>query len=273
MKNTDILSASSAIITKAKQLGAPLVGFANIDDLKVAPSFTFAPQMPGGDKGVGSRDSTMGLKPGKVQWPEHAKALLVIAVEHPKDKPEMDWWHGRISPSGNKILVRIIRELCDWVEDTFGIGIFHFPYHIEKGGIYLKDAAAMAGLGCIGRNNMLVTPEFGPRVRLRAMALNVPMPSTGPTAFNPCLTCGDLCRKACPQKAFETQIYTQQTYGQSRLPARDGVYARSTCNQQMQKNIDHAREESAEGFENPIKIIKYCRNCEMSCPVGKIPKT
>jgi len=39
--------------------------------------------------------------------------------------------------------------------------------------------------------------------------------------------------------------------------------------QQMEKNIDLAREEPAAGFEKPVKIIKYCRNCELTCPVGK----
>ena len=97
----------------------------------------------------------------------------------------MDWWFGLISPPGNTILVQIVKELCEWIPKIFDIEVFHFPYHVEHGGIYLKDAAVMAGLGCIGRNNLLVTPEFGPRIRLRAMALSVPMPSTGPIAFDP----------------------------------------------------------------------------------------
>ncbi|MBU2628273.1 MAG: epoxyqueuosine reductase [Proteobacteria bacterium] len=270
MDNKKILSASSAILRKAKKLGAPLAGFANVKDLKIAPSFTFAPQMPVTGKEINIRESEMALDPGEVHWPEHAKSVLVVAVEHPKEKPEMDWWFGLISPPGNKILIKIVKGLCEWIPEIFNIEVFHFPYHIEHGGIYLKDAAVMAGLGCIGRNNLLVTPDFGPRIRLRAMALNVPMPSTGPTAFDPCGMCGDLCRKTCPQKAFDKKLYSSEVYDQTILPARDGVYARSTCNRQMQKNIDSARNETAEGLEKPVKIIKYCRNCEMSCPVGKI---
>lgn len=269
MNNADILSASSAILRKAKKLGAPLAGFASVEDLKSAPSFTFAPKMPGAGKGVGTRESKMEIAPGEVQWPDHGKSVLVIAVEHPKDKPEMDWWFGRISPPGNKILVRIISELCEWIPDTFGIDVFHFPYHIEKGGIYLKDAAVMAGLGCIGKNNLVVTPEFGPRVRLRSMVLDCRMPSTGPNPFDPCAQCDMVCWKSCPKKAFAKQVYTPETYGQAVLPARDGVYARPSCNERMQENIDRAKEEPVEGFDKPVKILKYCRNCELSCPVGK----
>ncbi|WP_022664244.1 hypothetical protein [Desulfospira joergensenii] len=269
MSNRKLLSASSAILEKAGELGASLAGFAGVEDLRSAPGFTLAPQLPGVDEGVGTRDNTTGMGPGRVQWPENARSVLVIGLEHPKEKPEMDWWFGRISPPGNKLLMGIIRELCRWTLETLEINVFHFPYHIEKGGIYLKDAAVLAGLGCIGRNNLLITPRYGPRVRLRAMALDVPMPSTGPMGFDPCRICDDLCRRACPRKAYEETLYTPEAYGQSILPGRDGTYARPVCGRQMQKNIDSAKEEKADGFDAPVKIIRYCRNCELACPVGR----
>jgi len=36
-------------------------------------------------------------------------------------------------------------------------------------GLYLKDAAALAGIGPIGKNNLLITKTFGSQVRLRAL--------------------------------------------------------------------------------------------------------
>ena len=185
MTNQEILSASSAILKKAKQFGVHLAGYANADDLKVAPSFITAPKIPVVDKVVGTLEGEMELNPGEVNWPKEAKSILAVAVEHPENKPELDWWYGQISPSGNKLLINAIKALCEWIPANFDIDVFHFPYFIEQGGIYLKDAAVMAGLGCIGRNNMVVTPEFGPRVRLRAMALSIPIPSTGPPGFDP----------------------------------------------------------------------------------------
>jgi len=50
----------------------------------------------------------------------------------------------------------------------------------------LKDAAVLAGLGCIGKNNLLLTPEYGSRVRLRAFTIDLVLPSTGPLPFDPC---------------------------------------------------------------------------------------
>jgi epoxyqueuosine reductase len=35
-------------------------------------------------------------------------------------------------------------------------------YKVEEAGMFLKDAATLAGLGIIGKNNLLITPEFEP---------------------------------------------------------------------------------------------------------------
>jgi epoxyqueuosine reductase len=269
MTNQEILSASSAILKKAKQFEVHLAGFANVEDLKGAPSFVFAPQLPVVDKVIGTLEGEMELNPGEVKWPEEAKSILAVAVEHPEDKPELDWWYGQTSPSGNKLLINAVKAMCEWIPANFNIDVFHFPYFIEQGGIYLKDATVLAGLGCIGRNNMLVTPEFGPRVRLRAMALNIPIPSTGPSGFDPCVQCDDLCRKACPQHAFDEPVYSPETYNQVILPGRDGSYARATCHIQIRKNSDEAKEQVPVGFSKSVKALKFCRNCEWSCPVGK----
>ena len=270
MNYKDALRTSSALLTKAKELGADLAGFAAVEDLKKAPSFTFAPKMPGAGEGIGTRKNKLGLKPGEVAWPENAKTVMVIAVHHPEDKPEMDCWFGRVDPPGNRVLAKVITELCIWVPEKFGINVFHLPYHVEKGGTYLKDAAVIAALGCIGRNNILVTPEYGPRVRLRALTLDIELPSTGPLAFDPCKLCDDLCRKACPQRAFKDKLYSPDDYNQDILPGRDGSFARPACNMQMEVDNDVAKEQVVDGFEDPVKIIKYCRRCELSCPVGKI---
>ena len=269
MTRKKILQMSSALRQKAREFGASLAGFAAVEDLKSAPSFTFAPKMPGAGEGVGTRENKLGLKPGEVLWPEAAKTVMVIAVHHPEDKPDMDWWFGRVDPPGNRVLAAVVKQLCEYIPEKFGVNVVHLPYHVEKGGTYLKDASVLAGLGCIGKNNILVTPEYGPRVRLRALTLDVELPPTGPCGFDPCKGCEEWCRKACPQRAFDTQIYASKDYAQRILPGRDGSYARPVCNNQMDKDIEVAREQTVDGFEEPIKIIKYCRRCELSCPVGK----
>ena len=267
MKAQSGFEISSRIIEESKSLGASLTGFVSVEDLKAAPAFTFAPNMPVWE-GVGSRENELGLKPGEVAWPDSACSVLVIGVEHPVDKPEMDWWFGRTNPPGNRILIQICKKLCQWIPETFGIDTFHFPYHVEKGGTYLKDAAVMAGLGCIGKSNLLVTPEYGSHIRLRALTLDAEVPATGPIDFDPCEGCDMPCRRACPQSAFDEQLYHRQDYGQDRLPGRTGAFSRPTCNIQMAHDLDVARDQAVAEFDDPVKVIKYCRRCEIACPVG-----
>jgi epoxyqueuosine reductase len=120
---------------------------------------------------------------------------------------------------------------------------------LEEGGVLLKDASVLAGLGVIGKNNMLLTPQHGPRVRLRAMFLDVALEPTGPTDFNPCGECSAPCFDACPQQAF-----------------RSGRYERKYCQIQMRKDEDnpHYYNDRPEGIH-----VRYCRACELACPVGR----
>jgi epoxyqueuosine reductase len=37
----------------------------------------------------------------------------------------------------------------------------------------------------------------------------------------------------------------------------------------MDINNKRAKEQVVEGFDKPVKVIKYCRACELACPVGK----
>ena len=268
MNDQVLLATASAILNRATQLGASLAGFASVADLKRAPSFTFAPKMPNAGDYLEVWGNDLGLEPGKTAWPEHAKTILVMGVAHPEDKPEMDWWLGLENPPGNRILIDLAKTLCAWIEETFGIKTVHLPYRVEKGGTYLKDAAVLSGLGCIGKNNLLVTPQLGPRIRLRALTLDVVLPPTGPVDFDPCALCEEFCRNACPRKAFGSQIYAPEAYDQDLLPGRDGRFFRTTC--QLQMDIDEIPLGApGDGAEPALPTIKYCRNCELTCPVGK----
>jgi epoxyqueuosine reductase len=257
------------IMNRVRDLGIDLCGIAAVSDLTSAPSFILAPQMPEIASGVGTRQSKLEVAPGEVSWPKDAKSVLVLAIAHPEDKPELDWWYGEKSPSGNRLLMDAAKKLTEWIPEKFNINTVHLPYHIEHGGIYLKDAAVMGGLGCIGKNNILITPEFGPRVRLRALTLDISLPSSGPSDFDPCKTCPVYCRKACPQKAFKNSVFSKKDTGLDYLPGRNGYYSRPTCNIQMEHDNDTAAIEQVAGIEAPVKIIKYCRRCETACPVGR----
>lgn len=260
------------IIAQAKAFGADLAGIARVADLKDSPSHWLSQIMPDFE-GVGTHPSD-GKKRGIVQWPDGFKSAIVIAVAHPRSRPELDWWidsPGKGNTAGNRSLMAVIKKLADWLEHTTDMRCFRLPYNIEKGGIYLKDAAVLAGLGCIGMNNMVITPQFGPRHRIRAMLVDAALPSTGSLDFDPCNKCDMPCRKVCPQLSFNRPVYSHAAYGCETLPGRTGVYDRFRCNEQML--IDEANAETIDSEERKaaVRRVKYCRRCEMACPIGSRP--
>lgn len=65
-----------------------------------------------------------------------------------------------------------------------------------------KDAAVLAGLGTMGRNSLLITPEFGPRVRLACLVTEAPLEHTPPAVQEDlCVGC-NACIRACPAHAI-----------------------------------------------------------------------
>jgi epoxyqueuosine reductase len=263
---------SRLIIGKAKEFGASLAGIANVEELKKSPSHTITGKMAD-YSGVGTKQVD-GKKEGEVTWPQNAGSAVVIAMEHPKGSPDMDWWHKGLKggTKGNAKLMSVFVKLAKWLENEKQITCIKLPYHIEHGAVFMKDTAVLGGLGCVGKSNILVTPEYGPRVRLRVMMLDIDLPSTGLLDFNPCEDCKEYCRRACPQGAFEKKIYSVEKFGQDILPGRTGVYSRQTCNLQMEKDAAAGVDVPVEGTDKTGKQVKFCRKCELACPAGRRKK-
>ena len=219
------------IIDKAKSFGASLVGITHAVSLRNSPS----------DEVYGHSGEFNGTL-----------SILVMALAHEAASPELDWWDntGGGTP-GNRMLISISRNLVQWLMEH-EIQARDVPYHVEKGGIFLKEAAVLSGIGIVGRNNLLVTPEYGPRVRLRAVFIDMDLESTGLLDFNPCESCSMPCRKVCPRNAFIS-----------------GFYSSSLCYQQMTDDEANAVIcEKSEYHESSRMCLKYCRSCELACPVG-----
>lgn len=62
-------------------------------------------------------------------------------------------------------------------------------------------AAAYSGLGWIGKSSLLITPEYGPRVRLATILTDANFIIATPSIQDKCGEC-DLCVLACPYQAI-----------------------------------------------------------------------
>jgi epoxyqueuosine reductase len=241
MHNETLNHISHRMVRQAEALGADLAGIAAVKDVKHSPSHRISPRMPRFE-GVGTKPVD-GQPPGIVQWPQGANSAVVIAIAHPVDRPELDWWVTGASSGnteGNRRLMAVVDKL-----------------------------AVLAALGCIGRNNLLISPQYGTRLRLRVMLIDADLPATGPVDFDPCADCSGPCRKACPQKAFDRPRYSAEAYGQSELPGRSGVFDRWACNRQMEQDNADYETVTLAGEPAPARRVRYCRRCELTCPAGR----
>jgi len=89
-----------------------------------------------------------------------------------------------------------------------------------------KTAAHLSGLGWIGKSALLVTREFGPRVRFATVYTDAPLPS-GIPAKNRCGSC-DKCVDVCPPGAITGESFSPDK-------PRDHIYVAGTCNQYMKE--------------------------------------
>ena len=77
---------------------------------------------------------------------------------------------------------------------------------LREKGISQKVLAYLAGLGWIGRSSLLVTPDFGPRVRIGTIFTRDDIGATGHPLPADCGECM-ACSKACPASAISRNGY------------------------------------------------------------------
>jgi epoxyqueuosine reductase len=242
------------IVEKALSLGASLAGIASIEDLKASKSYEVYANKPFYEEY--DRESPNYFKFKGVEWKEKHKSVLVWALSHPETEPALDWWSMKVPgfTPGNRVLRAQSKKLRIWLGEELGINALSLPYQIEFGGTFLKDSAALAGLGVFGKHNLLVTPEFGTRVRLRGIFMEAELEPTGPLDFDPCNGCDKPCHQVCPRDAF-----------------RSGAYERVLCKLENDKRDADVEilDGSIMGIDVPSEVVKPCRYCELACPVAQ----
>jgi len=109
-------------------------------------------------------------------------------------------------------------------------------------GLFLKDACALAGIGPIGKNNLLITDEFGSQVRLRALVTTAPLVCGDPILESMYCEGCNKCIEACPANAF-----------------LEGKYNKIIC---LPYCLSHLMKISED-------TVIWCNLCIDACPIGK----
>jgi epoxyqueuosine reductase QueG len=119
------------------------------------------------------------------------------------------------------------------------------------GAISHKAVARIAGLGWQGKNLLLITPQYGSRVRLVTVLTDAPLQTDEPLQ-NRCGKCM-LCRDACPVGAIKG-ISTKDNYS-----TREEAIYLDRCSKKLIEEFA-----KLEGIGFPI-----CGICIKACPYGK----
>jgi epoxyqueuosine reductase len=112
-----------------------------------------------------------------------------------------------------------------------------------------KMAATRAGLGWIGKTDLLITRKFGPRARLAAVLLKEKLFSTGrPVESSECGACS-ICVEACPAQACTGKLWNIKI-------DRDAFFDAFKCREKC-------RDLSAQNLNEKISL---CGICVSVCP-------
>jgi epoxyqueuosine reductase len=146
-----------------------------------------------------------------------------IVESHSPDEPRRDslyWFH--VYEVVTRALDQLGYSISRWLSDqgfrTFPVPC-STPYNFQKleGILSHKLAAHLAGLGWIGKNCLLLTDRFGPRVRFTTVLTDAPL-QTGLPIDKPCGKC-QVCIKACPVQAFTGKEFRSEDPRQVRFDA------------------------------------------------------
>ena len=244
--------------------------------------------------GIADADSLLlgyPARPPKALMPE-ARSVIVMAVAHSLgavQAPDIRLW-TRNKMQASRLLDRTAEKVGRSIEGQGFLAlpisadkpveIFkrdpetgrRFPYTRVVGHLSLKHAAVSAGLGRMGRSNLLLTEEFGPHQRIGGIVTEAPLEPDAPREPALCEPGCRRCEDACPVGALKDGRYDVDpcfvywSQGLERMrPRRIGGLPRYL--NMLYRNLK-SRDLLVETGQIFITDVDFCIECMKACPVG-----
>ena len=217
------MSMREKLLERAKKAGADLVGIAPVERLAGAPE---------------------GHKPTDLM-PE-ARSVIVLASRMPREvitnKSRLTFYTKAMATKV-ELLDQMAYEVASFLEDNGAKALpvpADDPYtswdaenRYGAGEISHKHAAVAAGLGVLGKNTLLATPEYGNRVALVSVLTDMSMEADDILSQELCISSCRRCVEACPAGAITADGRVIQKLCRERcgttLPRGFGAYACWEC--------------------------------------------
>jgi ferredoxin len=268
--------SNEEIKAKAREFGADLVGIA---DGKVMNEHPPDPAHPRRPKDLTDLDGD---------------TVIVLAKRIFAGTSKILAWNDRHKFYNDEIALSRLEEasleLVYWLEQQGYPAIIVPPTHTDPwryGGnpashretlLSLTHAAVEAGLGTLGLNLQLLTPEFGPRVILSAVLCSATVEPDRRMEKALCLgpECGR-CLRSCPGNVIRHWDRDWEGCDRYRQPYGFGKFAEHLAG--VVNESDPARQREMIRSEDTFYLwqsilrgagaITGCRNCQDVCPVGR----
>lgn len=163
--------------------------------------------------------SSVGYARVPAQWIFEGKAILhlnAIVLTMEMDKARMDTAPSSASAQAVFEIYRDLGIISNKIADYLRQHGYSAHAGHPLGGLALyPPLTKMAGLGWLGKNGLMITPEYGPRVRLAAVFANIeslPFSTHNDHAWvaDFCDKCG-ICIRNCPAQAIYEQPIQHET--------------------------------------------------------------
>ena len=268
------LSAAD-IKSKALSLGVDLVGIADgqVMEENVPPGF------PG--------------KPSDVTEFDNGR-IIVLGKRLMSGTTRIKRWDERHKYYNDELTLTALEEaslaLVYWLEENGYPGVIVPPTHVDPWAYQndpgehlhtlfsLNHAAVEAGLGTLGLNLQLLTPEFGPRLMLTAVMSSVPCEADSPVDTALCRgpECGR-CLRVCPGDVVGHWSRDWAACDRYRSPhgfAQLADHLQSIFDEaNPAMKMDLLRSETSFNLWQSILrgagVVTGCRRCQDVCPVGE----
>ncbi|MBU2063384.1 MAG: hypothetical protein KKF93_03225 [Candidatus Omnitrophica bacterium] len=133
--------------------------------------------------------------------------LCAAVLDTVKEKPTLiySWHYRQINTLLDKIALNLARFIQEKNYRALPIAASQVTdWHKQTAHVSHKHIANLAGLGWLGRNNLLVTKKFGSALRLVSVLTDMPLATDSPCPDN-CRNCR-LCLSACPAGAIGENV-------------------------------------------------------------------